>query len=730
MLPHERTLSGAEGGPLQAAAGDRRQHEPGRRPVRGPGGSARPARRLAALTGGQPDVDVTDDDGVRHRLWAVPADGDAADAVARAHWPRPARGRSTIADGHHRYETALRYRDERRMSRSCEEDPAFDYLLMLFLPDRTGEPLTVLPTHRLVRGLDDDGRRPASSTRADELFEVERERVRGRAPRPSSRPPGSPPAARAGSGCGRGPAARRLTARREAFEPFLPAGGAALRDLDVVAARRRPRAAARHRRRTRSRPARSTYTKSAAEAIDARRRAAPTAPTPRSCSSRRPVASIVAVAARRRRHAPEVDLLLPEGPDRPRHQPARMVSPLPDQTPDADPRPGPAAADQRPAGPQGRDRAPRSRALHRVLAAGAPLPAQAAAVRPRRAHRLVALGALPRLLRRARLGGPRPQPAQPLLVADRGPGAALVRHLHRGRRRRARAARPERRWSSVTGWAACSALKAAERMPIVGHRPAQPGAAARAAPAGPPVRAARDPGGLRPLDDRLGDAPRAAAARPSRPDARRRPAHPAPARPEAARGRARPAARCWPACRSTGAASRPCRAWSSAAVSTGPCPLDDAERLADWLDAELRAVRRRTRTTGWSSARRATSRSPTPSAGSWRPTGSRVRPAVRRAVVWYHPDPARAARRPRHECRIRLEAQDTALSRRRSPVRIRYAVPPHRRCPRSRVFSTDRVRSVPGSGPTGTYGRPAFGRTLMSWSKSRMGPCHRRKGSS
>ena len=62
----------------------------------------------------------------------------------------------TIADGHHRYETALRYRDERRMTRSCEEDPAFDYLLMLFL-DGAGEPLTVLPTHRIVRGLGDDG---------------------------------------------------------------------------------------------------------------------------------------------------------------------------------------------------------------------------------------------------------------------------------------------------------------------------------------------------------------------------------------------------------------------------------------------------------------------------------------------------------------------------------------------------------------------------------------------
>ena len=60
-----------------------------------------------------------------------------------------------IADGHHRYETAIRYRDERRMTRSCEEDPAFDYLLMLFLD--AADQLTVLPTHRVVRGLGDAG---------------------------------------------------------------------------------------------------------------------------------------------------------------------------------------------------------------------------------------------------------------------------------------------------------------------------------------------------------------------------------------------------------------------------------------------------------------------------------------------------------------------------------------------------------------------------------------------
>jgi hypothetical protein len=41
------------------------------------------------------------------------------------------------------------------MTRSCEEDPAFDWVLALFL--EAGEPLTVLPTHRLARGLEDGG---------------------------------------------------------------------------------------------------------------------------------------------------------------------------------------------------------------------------------------------------------------------------------------------------------------------------------------------------------------------------------------------------------------------------------------------------------------------------------------------------------------------------------------------------------------------------------------------
>ena len=156
VLPHERTLSGAQGGPLQAAPGDRREHQR-RSSACSTTRAAGPTSGLRRLPRGPPDVDVTDDDGVRHRLWALPASGRWACQHRRR---RPARsaaeaGPITIADGHHRYETALRYRDERRMTRSCEEDPPFDYLLALML-EASGQDLTVLPTHRLVRGIGDD----------------------------------------------------------------------------------------------------------------------------------------------------------------------------------------------------------------------------------------------------------------------------------------------------------------------------------------------------------------------------------------------------------------------------------------------------------------------------------------------------------------------------------------------------------------------------------------------
>ena len=57
-----------------------------------------------------------------------------------------------IADGHHRYETAQDYRDERRAAAPGQEDAPYDYVVMTFVNlDAPG--LVILPTHRVVIGL-------------------------------------------------------------------------------------------------------------------------------------------------------------------------------------------------------------------------------------------------------------------------------------------------------------------------------------------------------------------------------------------------------------------------------------------------------------------------------------------------------------------------------------------------------------------------------------------------
>jgi uncharacterized protein (DUF1015 family) len=183
---------------------------------------------LARISAGQAAIDVRDDDGVRHRMWVVEADGSEADHVA-ALIAIASAGPLTIADGHHRYETALRYRDERRMSRSCEEDPAFDYLLMLFL-ETTAEPLTVLPTHRVVLGLGDDGVSRLRG-RLDELFDV---RVAGRAELERSFGSGLAPGGAGRFGLWLRDGGLLLGAHRESFASASPSSGRALCDLDVT----------------------------------------------------------------------------------------------------------------------------------------------------------------------------------------------------------------------------------------------------------------------------------------------------------------------------------------------------------------------------------------------------------------------------------------------------------------------------------------------------------------
>lgn len=94
-----------------------------------------------------PDARGTDEDGVHHRLWRItqPAMVNAmAEAVASAP--------GIIADGHHRYETALAYRDEQR---AAGAGPGGHDAVLAWVVEAREDQLTVAPTHRLVAGLPD-----------------------------------------------------------------------------------------------------------------------------------------------------------------------------------------------------------------------------------------------------------------------------------------------------------------------------------------------------------------------------------------------------------------------------------------------------------------------------------------------------------------------------------------------------------------------------------------------
>ena len=114
-----------------------------------------PDQELSAIlneaTNGAPTADFADDAGERHRLWRLD-DPALAQTVAAFFAPR----QLYIADGHHRYETSLTYRDEVRADRKeTFADDATDFVLMsLTAIEDPG--LVVLTTHRILRGASSD----------------------------------------------------------------------------------------------------------------------------------------------------------------------------------------------------------------------------------------------------------------------------------------------------------------------------------------------------------------------------------------------------------------------------------------------------------------------------------------------------------------------------------------------------------------------------------------------
>ena len=106
------------------------------------------ARLVEQLSSGEPEVEMTDAEGVTHRLW-IAREGEQVHKLCEQFKQR----KLFIADGHHRYETALNFRNWCREQGLAQEGDAPDYVMMM-LVDMACPGLVVFPTHRLVRGLE------------------------------------------------------------------------------------------------------------------------------------------------------------------------------------------------------------------------------------------------------------------------------------------------------------------------------------------------------------------------------------------------------------------------------------------------------------------------------------------------------------------------------------------------------------------------------------------------
>jgi uncharacterized protein (DUF1015 family) len=126
---------------------------------------------------GTADAEVTDEYGVLHRVWRV-----ADPAVINLLTTAMADKKLIIADGHHRYETALNYSKEHaakaaaRAEHSTSDLPQPSYpeaALMMTFVNMDSDGLVILPTHRVVHSL--EGFDPAGfRAKAEEFFTVDK----------------------------------------------------------------------------------------------------------------------------------------------------------------------------------------------------------------------------------------------------------------------------------------------------------------------------------------------------------------------------------------------------------------------------------------------------------------------------------------------------------------------------------------------------------------------------
>lgn len=143
IFPHENTRAAAKSDRYRLLEACRSNFSPIYSLYADPEG--RVIRNLEkAVDEGIPRLDVADGDGARHRLWTL-KDPAVLGEVAALIKPLPL----FIADGHHRYESALRYRNAQREAHGSGGRLSSDQVLM-YCSNLDDPGLTILPTHRLI----------------------------------------------------------------------------------------------------------------------------------------------------------------------------------------------------------------------------------------------------------------------------------------------------------------------------------------------------------------------------------------------------------------------------------------------------------------------------------------------------------------------------------------------------------------------------------------------------
>jgi len=114
------------------------------------------ATRAAGLIG-DPAIFLTDEAGTRHSVWVIDDPEETAalcDALSEKTF--------LIADGHHRYETMLAYRNARRAMENTPGDQPYDFT-MAYLTSMDADNRFILPIHRFISGIPEEDLKDAVS---------------------------------------------------------------------------------------------------------------------------------------------------------------------------------------------------------------------------------------------------------------------------------------------------------------------------------------------------------------------------------------------------------------------------------------------------------------------------------------------------------------------------------------------------------------------------------------